>query len=222
MLVLVRLLILMMKMMMMSEGRLFLSYSVSTVTITAQSGGAVLLSSDLQVLKSRQDIRWTNTHLVMSLRTNVTMCHHGRCELLSDGSLRFNRVQTEDAGSYSLEVFDEDGKLLMKKHFLLSVEVCLSADTSSSTVASVLVCCLLLLLLLFFIILFFLRRRRNQRMRTPGPLEENVYVVMHSHHGNKKKDGDDEEKQESNYVSCNPAVSMETPMPEQMDEDIYV
>ncbi|KAK9537072.1 hypothetical protein VZT92_006808 [Zoarces viviparus] len=216
MLVVVRLLILMMKMMMMSEGRLFLSYSVSTVTITAHSGGAVLLSSNLQVLRSRQDIRWTNTHLVMSLRTNVTTCHHGRCELLSDGSLRFNHVQTEDAGSYSLEVFDEDGKLLMKKHFLLRVE-----DTSSSTVVSVLVCCLLLLLLLFFIILFFLRRRRNQRMRTSGLLEENVYVVMHSHHGNKKKDGD-EEKQESNYVSCNPVVSMETPMPEQMDEDIYV
>ncbi|XP_068565428.1 uncharacterized protein [Cebidichthys violaceus] len=216
MLVLVWLLILMMKMMMMSEGRPFLSYSVSTVTITAHSGGAILLSSDLQVLRSGQDVRWTNTHLVMSLKTNVTTCHHGRCELLSDGSLRFNRVQTEDAGSYSLEVFEEEGKLLMKKHFVLRVE-----DTSSSMVVSVLVGCLLLLLLLF-IILFFLRRRRNQRMRTSDPLEEHVYVVMHSHHGNKKKDGDDEEKQESNYVSCNPVVSMETPMPEQTDEDIYV
>ncbi|XP_054482284.1 uncharacterized protein LOC129113835 isoform X2 [Anoplopoma fimbria] len=217
MLVLVWLLILMMKM-----------NSVSAETVTAHSGGAVLLSSHLQVLKSRQDVRWTHPHLVMSLRSNVTTCHHGRCQLLSDGSLRFNGVQTADAGRYGLEVFDEDGKLLVKKHFLLRVEESEAThtrnlDSSSSMVASVLVCCFLLLLLLLFIILFFLKRRRSQRTRTAGPLEENVYVVMQRHHGNKSKN-EEEEKQESNYVSCNPVVSMETPITEQMsvDEDIYV
>lgn len=214
MLVLVWLLILMMKMMMKSD-------AASAEIITAHSGGAVLLTSDLQGLKHRHDIRWTHPHLVMSLKNNVTTCHHGRCELLSDGSLRFSRVQTADSGSYSLEVFDENGKRLMKRDFMLRVE-----DISSNmVVVSVVVCCFLVFFLLFSIIFFILkRRRRNQSMRTAGPLEDNVYVAMHGHHGNKRID-EEEKKHESNYVPCNPVVFMETPITEQMSvdaEDIYV
>lgn len=98
--------------------------AASAEIITARSGEAVLLTSDLQGprLEHRKDIRWTHLYLVMSLKNNVTTCHHRRCELLNDGSLSFSRVQTADSGNYSLEVFDERGKLLMKKDFLLRVE----------------------------------------------------------------------------------------------------
>lgn len=68
------------------------------------------------------DVRWTHLHLVLSLKKNMTTCHHGRCELLSNGSLRFSRVQTEDSGNYSVEVFHENGTRLMRTHFLLRVE----------------------------------------------------------------------------------------------------
>ncbi|XP_074514418.1 uncharacterized protein LOC141782225 isoform X2 [Sebastes fasciatus] len=209
------LLILMMKMMMKSD-------AASAKIITAHSGEAVLLTSDLPELKPRQDARWTHLHLVMSRENKVKTCHHGRCELLSDGSLRFSRVQTADAGNYSLEVFDENGKRLIKRDFLLRVEGDSSSSSSGSMVVSTLVCCFLVFLLLLFITTFILkRRRRSQRISTTGQVEENVYVAMHSHHGNQRKD---EEKQESHYVPCYP-VARETPITEQMAvavEDIYV
>lgn len=69
------------------------------------------------------DYRWTYPHLgLMSLKKNMSSCHHSRCELLKNGSLRFSRVQAEDSGNYSLEVFDEDGQLLSKSDFLLIVK----------------------------------------------------------------------------------------------------
>ncbi|XP_037646869.1 uncharacterized protein LOC119500911 isoform X2 [Sebastes umbrosus] len=207
------LLILMMKMMMKSD-------AASAEIITAHSGEAVLLKSDLPGLKPRQDVRWTHFHLVMSLENKVTTCHHGRCELLSDGSLRFSRVQIADAGNYSLEMFDENGRRLIKRDFLLRVEG--DSSSSGSMVVSTLVCCFLVFLLLLFITTFILKRRRSsQRISTTGQVEENVYVAMHSHHGNQRKD---EEKQESHYVPCYP-VARETPITEQMAvavEDIYV
>ncbi|KAL7390325.1 hypothetical protein ABVT39_018875 [Epinephelus coioides] len=209
MLVLLWLLILMMTMMMKSD-------AASAEIVTARSGGAVLLTPPLQTQRNRHDVRWTHPRLVMSLKNNVTKCHHGRCELLSDGSLSFSRVQSDDSGSYSLEVFDQDGTRLLRKDFLLTVED--PSSSSSGVVVSVLVCCFLLLLLLFIIIFILRRRRTSQRTNPTGPLEENVYVTMHGHHGNKGKAI--EEKQESHYVPCHPVVSMETPITEQMSEDV--
>ncbi|XP_044078476.1 uncharacterized protein LOC122888279 isoform X2 [Siniperca chuatsi] len=192
--------------------------------ITARSGEAVLLTSRA-VLQRSQDARWTHHHLAVSLRNNRMRCQHGRCELLSNGSLRFSRLQTADSGNYTLEVFDESGKRLMKKDFELRVEDSISnsnssnsnSNSSSSAVVSVLICCFLLLLL--FIIIFILRRR-SQRMRTAGPLQENVYMVMQ--HGGKRKDEEEkqEREEESIYVPCNPIVSMETPSTQQMSEDL--
>ena len=92
--------------------------------MTAQSGDPVLLSSDQLKTRTedRWDIRWTHLHLMVSLNKNVTTCQHGRCNLLSDGSLRFPMVQPEDAGNYNLEVFHRNGTILMRTHFLLRVE----------------------------------------------------------------------------------------------------
>ncbi|KAK2827901.1 hypothetical protein Q5P01_018935 [Channa striata] len=191
--------------------------SADDTSVSTNSDGSVLLASGLMLGRMEQrwdDIRWTHRHLVVSLKNNMTRCHHGRCELLSDGSLMFRTVQNEDLGNYSLEVFDEDGTRLMKREFVLREG---GGESSSSSVV-VSISCLLLLFLLLFIIIFILRRR-IQRTNTPGRREENVYVTMHSQHGNKKKD--DTEKQEkeedSVYVSCHP-IAVETPM----TEDIYV
>ncbi|XP_041808742.1 uncharacterized protein LOC121617611 isoform X2 [Chelmon rostratus] len=211
MLVPVLLLLLMMMRMMKSE------------IITAHSGEAVLLNADLQEVgvRHRPDVRWTHPHLVMSLKSNVTTCHHGRCELLKNGSLRFGRVAVADSGNYSLQVFDEDGTRLKTRDFLLIVE---AESSSSSVVLSVLMG--VIPLLLFFIIIFIIMRRRNQRMRkTTGQLQENVYVVMHSNPGNKSKDEEEEREEECHYVPCDPVVSMEAPITQQMSvagEDIYV
>ncbi|XP_070712152.1 uncharacterized protein [Pempheris klunzingeri] len=209
--------ILTMKMVMRSD-------AASAEVIKARSGDAVLLTSDLLGGRpeSRQDVRWTHLHLVMSLRTNRTTCHHGRCELLTDGSLRFSRVDAADAGNYSLNVFDEGGRLVMKKDFVLMVDAGITT-TSSSLVSSLTICCFLLLL---FFIIFFILRRRSQRMRTAGPPEENVYVVMHSHHGNKEEGKEKKQEREEDfpYVSCNAVVSMETPITQMSvdEDDVYV
>ncbi|XP_031174980.1 uncharacterized protein LOC116064074 [Sander lucioperca] len=214
MLVLLWLLILMMMMMMM----MMKSDAASPETVRALSGEAVLLSSQLRGgLEGGQDVRWTHPRLLLSLKNNVTTCHHGRCSLQGDGSLRFSRVTLADAGNYSLEVFSAGGARLLHRDFLLTVGG--SADISSSSVlVPVLICCFLFLL--FFIIFFILRRRRSQSTRSTGRLEENVYIEMQSHHGNKMND-----KEKSHYVPCHPVVSTETPItePRSVDEDdIYV
>ncbi|KAK5858100.1 hypothetical protein PBY51_002269 [Eleginops maclovinus] len=176
--------------------------------IRAHSGGAVVLNPFLQ-LQLKQDVRWTHPHLVVSLKNNVTACHHGRCELRPDGSLSFSHIQTADSGNYSLEVFEEDGRRVLRRDFQLLVDDL----SSSSALVTVLI---LLLLLLFFIILFIINRKRKLRIRHSGPLEENLYVEMHSHRGNKREE-------ECHYVPCNPAVSVETPIPAQSsEEDVYM
>lgn len=96
----------------------------TTDVISVQSGDAIVLRSnlteaDLQLIK---DLRWTHLYLVVSLKSNVTVCPHGRCELLTDGSLRFNCVNAEDAGSYHLQAFDKYGTRVMTKDFLLQVD----------------------------------------------------------------------------------------------------
>lgn len=99
-----------------------------------RSGEAVQLSSNLTGagLTHGQDVRWTHLNLLLSLNKNFTTCHHGRCELLSDGSLRFSRVQTEDSGSYRLQVFDKRGKRLQDKDFVLQVAPGESQPTDSA------------------------------------------------------------------------------------------
>lgn len=96
----------------------------TTEIISVQSGDAIVLHSNLTEADLRviTDVRWTNLYLVVSLRSNVTVCSHGRCELLTDGSLRFNCVHAEDAGSYRLQGFDKHGKRVMTKDFLLQVD----------------------------------------------------------------------------------------------------
>lgn len=98
--------------------------AASADIISARSGEAVLLSSNLTEagLRHVQDVRWTHIHLLMSLKNNETTCDHGRCQLLPDGSLRFSRVQTEDSGSYRLQVFEEGGNRVKTKDFLLRVD----------------------------------------------------------------------------------------------------
>ena len=98
-----------------------LTPAVSTKNITARSGEAVLLSSDLQEIDSGWDFRWTHPKLVVSSKTNYK-CHHKRCELLGNGSLRFSQVLPSDSGNYSLEVFTKTGKNIQNIVFLLKVE----------------------------------------------------------------------------------------------------
>ncbi|XP_030266749.1 uncharacterized protein LOC115578028 [Sparus aurata] len=207
------------------------SYAASAKIVTARSGEAVLLSSDLQEteLEAGQDFRWTHPQLVVSTKKDDT-CHNKHCELLKNGSLRLSQVQPADSGNYSLQVFSKSGILQSTKVFQLRVEdgsSSSSSSSSSSVLVPVLICCLLLLL---FPIIFFIlmrRRRRSQTTKTnTGHLEENVYVVMHGNHGKETKDAEKEEKEEdSHYVDCNRVVSMKTPVTQQMsvdEEDIYV
>ncbi|XP_020510965.2 uncharacterized protein [Labrus bergylta] len=198
--------------------------------VTARSGDRVLMTS--QRLKEARlqpgwDVRWTHLHLVMSRSRNVEQCHHKRCKQQSDGSLLFSQVQSQDAGRYSMEVFDASGQRQLNETFLLEVE---EAGLDKHGGSSVLVGVFMFLLLVFiavFIVIIMLRRRSRQRMTSAGPLQENVYIVMHGHHGNKTKNVEDiqDKEEESHYVSCYPVVSMETQITGQKsvdEEDIYV
>ncbi|KAM9846610.1 uncharacterized protein ACBR49_009913 isoform 2-T2 [Aulostomus maculatus] len=194
------------------------------IPVLVHSGEATKLTSGLQEagMEGKHDIRWTHRHLVLSLKKNLTTCHHRRCELQSDGSLKFSKVQSADAGNYSLEVFDNDGRRLLRRDFLLQLDGDSesSGNGSSSSLLSLLRCSplLLFLMIIAFLILW---NRRGQRKRTPGLMEDNVYVVMHGHLGNKRKE-DKEEKQErdedSIYVTCHPAGSRE-PQPLSVDRE---
>ncbi|XP_026166089.1 uncharacterized protein LOC113132319 isoform X2 [Mastacembelus armatus] len=185
------------------------------IIVSALSGETLLLhpQSDLPSLglEHRWDVRWTHPHLVLSTKNNQTRCDHGRCELLSNGSLRFSPVQIEDSGNYSLEVFDEEGKRLLKKDFLLQVE-----DDGQTDHVALLICCFLLMCLLLFFSIFILRRRRIQRTSAAGPSGENVYVMMHGHRGNKKRCEDEKQEREEESLYGTQTV---THTPKQMLTD---
>ncbi|XP_026214318.1 uncharacterized protein LOC113161041 [Anabas testudineus] len=220
--VLVLLLTMMTLMVMKSEAAL-----AQIVTVSENSAETILNPLGLQMgtKEHEWDVRWNHNKQLLSLKTNNTKCHHGRCELLRNGSLRFSRVQTEDAGNYSMEVFFENGTRLIRRDFVLRVQ---AAGTSVGVSMSV-SCLLLFLLLVIIIIIFMLRRRRMKMTNTSGQVEENVYVRMHSCHGKEGTDYDDETRQgkeeESAYVSCHPAVSTKTPITKKASaegDDIYV
>ncbi|KAF3697489.1 hypothetical protein EXN66_Car013169 [Channa argus] len=128
-----------------------MTISSEIILISVNSSEIVLLPSGLRVEEMEHrwdDIRWIHRPLekngssfehrrgelargmtkqswdarVVSLKRNLTTCDHRRCELLRDGSLRFSKVQTEDSGIYSLEVFYKNGTIRMKKDFQLRVE----------------------------------------------------------------------------------------------------
>ncbi|XP_067380215.1 uncharacterized protein [Channa argus] len=221
--------------------------SAEIILISVNSSEIVLLPSGLRVEEMEHrwdDIRWIHRPLekngssfehrrgelargmtkqswdarVVSLKRNLTTCDHRRCELLRDGSLRFSKVQTEDSGIYSLEVFYKNGTIRMKKDFQLRVEGLIIAESqrteNETDYMPGLICCLLLLPMLFFIVFFTLRRRRrNRKKKISGPTEENVYLSMHGPHGNMRKDENkakQEIPEEPTYVLFNPTVSMET------------
>lgn len=82
----------------------------------------MLLQPSLQSegMGTRGDFRWTQDRLLVHNKT--TKCHHGRCEVLRNGSLRFSQVQPQDSGTYTLKVYDESGVLKEKKVFQLQVK----------------------------------------------------------------------------------------------------
>ncbi|XP_068187328.1 uncharacterized protein si:ch211-274k16.2 [Antennarius striatus] len=197
-----------MTMMMKSDGQ-----GASVETVTAHVGDAVLLSSDLQEVELGviTDIRWTHPHLLISLLSDDRKCHHGRCELLRNGSLRFSRVQTADSGNYKLQVFDASGMRVKVKQYQLEVDDVNNNNNGSNArinAAVVPVSIVFVPVLLLFVILFVVMKR-SQRMRT-GQVQENMYEVMHNLHGNKRKEEKVEREEESHYVPCHPAVSMAT------------
>lgn len=80
-----------------------------------------------------KDVRWTQVHLVISVKNNSTMCPHGRCQLVPDGSLRFSHVLPEDQGDYWMQAFDERGKRVKTTNFKLLVDAGGSAHCADFT-----------------------------------------------------------------------------------------
>ncbi|XP_041864507.1 uncharacterized protein LOC121654436 isoform X2 [Melanotaenia boesemani] len=191
--------------------------SAEVIIISATSGDGIVLPSGQQsrTVENRGEFRWTHLHLLLNKKT--TRCHHGRCELQSDGSLRFSQVQVQDSGNYTLQVFDEAGNMKVKKTFLLQVQDTTTTRGGHVAASPLISCSVLLFLLLVSIITFILRKRRIRAIITSGQTEDNVYVVMRGHHGNKRKQEKDERKEEEpHYVPCRPAA------PKEHEDDVYV
>ncbi|XP_036071138.1 uncharacterized protein LOC112142862 isoform X2 [Oryzias melastigma] len=176
--------------------------SVKIITVPVTTGRSLVLSPDhLEGVEDGWDFRWTHAHLV--LHNLTTVCPHGRCERLKNGSIHFSRVQPEDSGNYTLDVFDQQGKWKAGARFLLQV------DDSSGKWPAKFLALLLLLPLISIIIIFIQRRMKMQRMVITAQKENNVYVEMQSRRSNKEK----QKEEESVYVPCHPAVK---------EDDVYV
>lgn len=109
-----------------------------------------MLPSGLQVKEAElrwDDIKWIHRSpqrrqdaMLVSLKRNMTTCEHGRCELLTDGSLNFSRVQAEDSGTYTLEVFYKNGTVRKKTDYKLRVEgESTTAETQTNNISTQLV-----------------------------------------------------------------------------------
>ncbi|XP_014843901.1 PREDICTED: uncharacterized protein LOC106918555 [Poecilia mexicana] len=188
--------------------------SADITNITATSGERLKLSPDLRTgrMGTGLEFRWTHPHLLLDNRN--TRCHHDRCELLEDGSLSFSRVQPEDSGVYTLEVYNLQGKRQHEKVFRLQVE-----EINQSRTTAIVCSLLLLLILLLLIISFLLWRRRLLSSRTSGAAgerETQIYMEMRGNHGNKDQEEAEKKEEEPIYVPCYPGV------PAEPAENVYV
>ncbi|PWA24641.1 hypothetical protein CCH79_00016153, partial [Gambusia affinis] len=148
--------------------------------------------------------RWTHPHLLLDNRK--TKCHHGRCELLEDGSLSFSRVQSEDSGVYRLEVYNQQG--LRQHHQLFHLQ-----SWKTAIVCSL----LLLLILLLLIISFLLWKRKLLRSRTSGAAagerETQIYMEMRGNHGDKDQEEGEKKEEEAIYVGLQLKFSLFSTVP---------
>ncbi|XP_036071139.1 uncharacterized protein LOC112142862 isoform X3 [Oryzias melastigma] len=139
--------------------------SVKIITVPVTTGRSLVLSPDhLEGVEDGWDFRWTHAHLV--LHNLTTVCPHGRCERLKNGSIHFSRVQPEDSGNYTLDVFDQQGKWKAGARFLLQVDdaqkVPVSSDSSAQKENNVYV---------------EMQSRRSNKEKQKE--EESVYVPCH-------------------------------------------
>lgn len=106
--------------------------------VSMRSGEAVALQPNLTDEERRlvKDVRWTHIHLVVSVKNNVTECHHRRCKLMLDGSLRFSHVLAEDQGDYWMQAFDEHGNRVKTTDFRLLVDAGGTTNCSDFTAST--------------------------------------------------------------------------------------
>ncbi|XP_054902908.1 uncharacterized protein LOC129370754 [Poeciliopsis prolifica] len=195
--------------------------SADITNVTRSSGESLKLLPEFRTDFRRKrmgtglEFRWTHPNLL--LNNQKTKCHHGRCELLEDGSLSFSRVQPEDSGDYTLEVYNQRGDREHTQVFHLQVDH-LQVEESSRSRTNATVCSLLLLLILLpLLISFLLWKRRLSRSRTSGERETQHYVEMRGHHGNKDQEEGEKKEEDPIYVPCYPVVPATEPA-----ENIYV
>lgn len=158
--------------MMKNSGSSFPSASADAITV--RSGEAVRLSADLTVAERTRlvELQWQHPSGRLTRKKNVTRGDGiVRCQLLSDGSLSFDRTQTEDSGKYLMRAFDAEGKGIKTKaiNLLVIADKSQPGGPSASTIAAacLAVCCFLLLT---FILSYSIieRRRRRKRGVTAG------------------------------------------------------
>ncbi|XP_038144271.1 uncharacterized protein LOC119785610 [Cyprinodon tularosa] len=213
--------------------------SADTLTVSVISGQSAVLPSGLksQRMAKTRDVRWTHANLLLNNRT--TKCHHGRCQLLQDGSLSFSKVQEEDSGIYMLEIYDQQGTMKERKVFHLQVQVTSQSPSSQQPVTKqvppsyqavpthspstgitrerIAIVVVILLLLLLCITFFFLRKMMHQSSRTSDSTEEtHIYMAMHGNRGDRAKQEEDKKQEEPLYVPCHPTA------PPELAENIYV
>ncbi|XP_032432465.1 uncharacterized protein LOC116728449 [Xiphophorus hellerii] len=189
--------------------------SADITNVTRTSGESLKLLPDIRRGRKGIELHFRWTHPRLLLDNQNTRCHHGRCELLEDGSLSFSSVQPEDSGVYTLEVYNQQGYRQHKQVFHLQVE-----ESSQSRMTAIVCSLLLLLILLLFIISFLLWKRRLLRSSissaAAGERDTQIYMAMHGNHGNKDQEEGEKKEEEPIYVPCYPAV------PAEPAENIYV
>ncbi|XP_043996520.1 uncharacterized protein LOC122844815 isoform X2 [Gambusia affinis] len=194
--------------------------SADITNVTRISGESLKLSPDIRRGRMGTELlfRWTHPHLLLDNRK--TKCHHGRCELLEDGSLSFSRVQSEDSGVYRLEVYNQQGRRQHHQLFHLQVEHLKEEESSQSWKTAIVCSLLLLLILLLLIISFLLWKRKLLRSRTSGAAagerETQIYMEMRGNHGDKDQEEGEKKEEEAIYVPCYPGV------PAEPVENVYV
>ncbi|XP_034764335.1 T-cell surface antigen CD2-like isoform X1 [Acipenser ruthenus] len=140
-------------------------------------GQSVVLAMESKNLTNFFDIVWkAGDDRIARLNNAIPSYygdHHGKVEIFVNGTIRLNRAEQDDSGNYTVEVFDSNGKSIVRR----SIQVYIQGVTCGFLGIFLVAHAVLQAAVAFLLILFIIRQASLQRNQGPVLKWRQVFFV---------------------------------------------
>ncbi|CAB1315892.1 unnamed protein product, partial [Coregonus sp. 'balchen'] len=101
---------------------LYISYVVAEdiTRVVGRIGDSIFLHPEIDLQAKIPDMTWKHANMYIAKKGKLTNLMD-RCKLFLNGSLKFYEGLKTDSGYYTVELFNDDGELISKRHIELSI-----------------------------------------------------------------------------------------------------